>query len=379
MATSGEQGAADSNELSFLSLPAALRQAAIAAGCGQQARDQLQQAITALDTAQVQETLAAHPDVATCDLDFNGTRSLHVVSELSALADTLPAFCQPSAINTQDGVGCTPLHCAAQTGNHEAIAVLLKAGADSSMVNCMCQTPLQVACVNGSLECVKLLMEGPGRNHLHTPDSLGRTALHLAARAKGERIVRALLDAGADPLICDARGETPLHLAAMRAGNAETVRLLAEASPQALTLLDDRKRSVLARAAMTGDCATVLVLLHAAGFNSRGQCVVAIAVDRLRHDGQKVQRAAVLDMLLAAGGDMRPLALPDLEDAGRCGSRVASELFFEWTQACSLKQLCRAQLRRSLGPSHLDKIRRMPLPPSCKEFLMYDHLHLLPG
>eukprot|EP00051_Salpingoeca_urceolata_P006152 m.81767 g.81767 ORF g.81767 m.81767 type:complete len:198 (+) comp14703_c0_seq5:380-973(+) len=144
MATSGEQGAADSNELSFLSLPAALRQAAIAAGCGQQARDQLQQAITALDTAQVQETLAAHPDVATCDLDFNGTRSLHVVSELSALADTLPAFCQPSAINTQDGVGCTPLHCAAQTGNHEAIAVLLKAGADSSMVNCMCQTPLQV-------------------------------------------------------------------------------------------------------------------------------------------------------------------------------------------------------------------------------------------
>mmetsp|Transcript_66423 Transcript_66423/g.185664 ORF Transcript_66423/g.185664 Transcript_66423/m.185664 type:complete len:160 (-) Transcript_66423:147-626(-) len=55
----------------------------------------------------------------------------------------------------------------------------------------------------------------------------GRAPLHLAAarEAGGQGFVAALLEAGANPVIRDTRGQTPLHSAAL-AGCADATRLL---------------------------------------------------------------------------------------------------------------------------------------------------------
>ena len=63
-----------------------------------------------------------------------------------------------------------------------------------------------------------------------TSDDRGETPLHYVARRHGDHIeiVRALLDAQADPKARDSRGMTPLHYAAQR-GHGEIVQALLDA------------------------------------------------------------------------------------------------------------------------------------------------------
>lgn len=74
-------------------------------------------------------------------------------------------------------------------------------------------TPLATACSAGHVRVVRLLLDmGADANH---STKAGLSALHSAASGGRVHIVQALLAAGADLMAQDTSGFTPLHLAAM--------------------------------------------------------------------------------------------------------------------------------------------------------------------
>ncbi|DAZ96085.1 TPA: hypothetical protein N0F65_005863, partial [Lagenidium giganteum] len=75
--------------------------------------------------------------------------------------------------------GCTPLHHAALMGFHEILCALIASGAD-----------------------------------IHATTTDGNSTLHKAARGGHLNCVQELIRKNADPMVINARGETPLAIAA---------------------------------------------------------------------------------------------------------------------------------------------------------------------
>jgi ankyrin repeat protein len=125
----------------------------------------------------------------------------------------------------------------------------------------LAQDALLLACDRGWLWLARpILAAGPvlvqGR------DSAGRTPLHLAvASGNSERLVTALLAAGADAAAVDDAGETPLH-GASRCGDAGSVgRLLGVGA--SLGRVDQRGQTPLLTAVVAGHAGVVEQLLRA--------------------------------------------------------------------------------------------------------------------
>lgn len=159
----------------------------------------------------------------------------------AAIAGTIELLlsANPDAINARDAAGDTPLHHAVRSHtadegrdhvcrHYDIVEALIEHGADASARGSKDQTPLHRALLNRPLAhptdaaLFKLLVaDGAG---VGDADSDGRTALHYAARCLGDPgTARFLLDQagpGDDSLLllllgaADARGNTPLHVAA---------------------------------------------------------------------------------------------------------------------------------------------------------------------
>ncbi len=157
-------------------------------------------------------------------------------------------------LNARNGQGETALMVAAARGGPEAAAALLEAGARTDDENPAGFDALDLAAAGGNEPAVKALLQagarpdGPGRlPSLYAacqtgqwsiarrllargarpdgrPRGGGPTPLMLAARRAPEELVRALLDAGADPALA-WEGRTAQDLAA-RAGRPDIVRFL---------------------------------------------------------------------------------------------------------------------------------------------------------
>ena len=72
-------------------------------------------------------------------------------------------------------------------------------------------TPLMMACLSGHPAAVEILIAGGAQVNAH--DCVGRTALWFAALASDLHLARRLLSAGANPLIADSEGWSPVDLA----------------------------------------------------------------------------------------------------------------------------------------------------------------------
>ncbi|KAL6720554.1 hypothetical protein ACLMJK_002478 [Lecanora helva] len=155
-----------------------------------------------------------------------------------------------SDIDSKDDEGLAPLHYAIRGGHDTAVKELLKSGADVNILNDTGLSALSYAIVQrrspGIVQTLlnanadpnivdedgrsPVMYEILGHSPMRSPDNIlamyakgaalnltdkhGRTALSFAAENDNGQIVRALLEANADPNIVDEDGKAPLHYVA---------------------------------------------------------------------------------------------------------------------------------------------------------------------
>ena len=114
------------------------------------------------------------------------------------------------SLDTTDSDGLTPLHHAVVGGYDDLVRELLKNGASVTAKTLRGNTPLHIAVVDAPGLVGILLQEGA---ELNAVNRAGQTPLHLAAAEGTATMVRDLLYAGANPLLKDDKGRTPLDVA----------------------------------------------------------------------------------------------------------------------------------------------------------------------
>lgn len=148
--------------------------------------------------------------------------------------------------------GETALHVAANLGSVEILRILLDAGhADESSGGSDPRTALMLAASGPSSDCVKMLLEKPVCHVDET--TFGGTALHRAVRAGNADSVRLLLDLGkADITIRSGYGETALTVAA-KCDNTDFVRIFLEDDRCDVNAIDNWGGTALTYAVKNGN------------------------------------------------------------------------------------------------------------------------------
>ena len=169
-----------------------------------------------------------------------------------------------------DANGFAPIHQVVNTQNTNALVTLLEAGADVDARTPLYQTPLMLAIMADDLSLAETLLKaGADPNRW---DKRGDTALHKAVDRKNIKTVRFLLEKGADPKTFNFNHLAPIHRA-VSAGQTELVELFLE-EPGQINLHNEDDRTPLDHA-LRGhqyDMARLLV--------ERGA-----AIDRVRANG----------------------------------------------------------------------------------------------
>src|SRR5262249_44368224 len=132
-------------------------------------------------------------------------------------------------VNARDADGNTPLILASFYASPECIQLLIAKGADVNVANTAGVTPLVRAATSHEKTCGL----GDAGANLRVRTALGNTPLILAARRAGNsRSVQLLLERGADATERNNAGVSPV-MAGAASGDVETVRLLLDAGAKA--------------------------------------------------------------------------------------------------------------------------------------------------
>lgn len=108
----------------------------------------------------------------------------------------------------------TALHIACQQGNIEIVKLLLDFGANVFSINELKTTPLNIACSKGNLEIVRLLLiHGDTAN---IADISGNDCLISAVESKNPQVVRLILDCAIHTETENQKGETALDIACLK-------------------------------------------------------------------------------------------------------------------------------------------------------------------
>ncbi|APR98867.2 ankyrin repeat domain-containing protein [Wolbachia endosymbiont of Folsomia candida] len=129
-------------------------------------------------------------------------------------------------INATDKDGLTPLHEVVGNGHVEVMNILIKKGANVNAVGKDGHTLLHVAAYVDNKEIVEFLIK-KGLN-INLANKYGHSPLHIAADRNNKKVVEVLIKNGANVNAVSENGFTPLHFAASHFFHRETINALIE-------------------------------------------------------------------------------------------------------------------------------------------------------
>ncbi|CAH6787648.1 Ankrd55 [Phodopus roborovskii] len=194
--------------------------------------------------------------------DKNGRLPLHAATAEPDVRVLIALLQQSSLceINHQDTEGMTPLHWAAFHNRPQHTQMLLKKGADPTLVDKDFKTALHWAVQSGNrILCSIILSHHQGPSIINYDDESGKTCVHIAAASGFGDIISDLAKVPECNLqALDVDDRTPLHWAAA-AGKAECVQSLLELGMDS-NLRDINESTPLAYALYCGHTACVRLL-----------------------------------------------------------------------------------------------------------------------
>ena len=116
-------------------------------------------------------------------------------------------------INRTDDFDATALFHACRSGHLLLVELLLSRGADPTICTDDGRTPLLVASSEGRVDVVRCLVRNKAvRATIDAQNSNGLTSLWHASIANRVEVVKVLVEAGANPMMTDSSGGTPLGI-----------------------------------------------------------------------------------------------------------------------------------------------------------------------
>nr|XP_019945457.1 PREDICTED: ankyrin repeat and SOCS box protein 11-like isoform X2 [Paralichthys olivaceus] len=255
----------------------------------------------------------------------------------------------------------TPLHEAAYQGRLLHLRSLIAQGFHVDTLSMDRVSPLHEACLGGHYACAKFLVD-KGAN-VNTVSTDGATPLFNSCSSGSAACVRLILQHSA--LISTTyQLASPIHEAAKR-GHRECLELLLSYGAH-VDLELPVVGTPLYAACTAGAAVSVEVLLHT-GADVQMGC----GQDSPLHAAVRGGGADVVDLLLDFGADAccRNQEGKTPLDLSAPNSTVRTTL--QKRGPCTLYQLCRFSIRRSLGRSRLHRTSSLFLPHSIHDFLLY--------
>ena len=358
--------------------------------------------------------VSVNPDTT----DVSGTPVVTLAAEAGHASIVTLLVRARCTVRSRTRTNGTALHYASRLGHDHCVDALLETDVPLNWQDSSGDTALIAAAKNChcALGAVRRLVDA--KCDLNVQNNIGRCALHYTShKGLGTQL---LLDAGADPNIIDADGNTPLILAAAEGFDA-VVKCLVERDcdcdvankfgKTALHLLAMKNhwQGIVAIAEAGGDVdiadAESAVPLWYAVNHNRPEAVKGLLVANCQPDPPHSLSAApvplatslekrlfeIAKLLILAGCDLSPLhrwlatrdaqiaARPprhtlfvdeEAEDEDDDGDVEVVEWFRAWIHAPhSLQQLCRIAIRRRLGSCIRRKGRLLPLPITLRDYV----------
>ncbi|XP_040291263.1 nuclear factor NF-kappa-B p100 subunit [Bufo bufo] len=155
--------------------------------------------------------------------DQNGDTPLHLAIihgqtvVVQQLVDVLLGMPNEKIFNICNNLHQTPLHLGVITKQYQTVSILLKAGADPTILDRYGNSVLHLAVQAGDVEMLQVLLENTFSGYkylLNMPDYNGLYPVHWAVKVKSEKCLEQLVRSGADVNAAERKsGRSPLHIA----------------------------------------------------------------------------------------------------------------------------------------------------------------------